>query len=237
MQTCGAGPIASRSYWTAAPMRGRGTPSVICSHWTCSAVCRDRGGSSRRARSPLRRLALPVVVAAPSGWPSPSPPAARGSPPGLSGCARGRATARPFCASAVRLRAVGPCGPRASPSSGALAPSRPRARLPPALARCGGPLLALRVPPARSGLRCVLAPLVALAPLRAPAGRPALWSGSRRAAVAPAGPPCLAARAAAWLAGRSSPRGGSRPAARASGGCVPRPRALGLLSFPVSPQA
>lgn len=135
--------------------------------------------------------------AAPGPSSSPRPPAALGLASGgpghasglKSGRARGRATARPFCASAVRLRAVGPFGPRASPSSGALAPSRPRARRPPAWARCGGPVLALRVPPARCGLRCV----------PGPSGRPRAGlgslavalgsvSGSRRAAGRSGGP-------------------------------------------------
>lgn len=131
---------------------------------------------ARRRRRALRR-------------PSASPLAARGTPPGLSGRARGRATARPFCASAVRLRAVGPFGPRASPSSGALAPSRPRARRPPAWARCGGPVLALRVPPARCGLRCVPGPSgrprAALGSLAVALGS---VSGSRRAAGRSGGP-------------------------------------------------
>lgn len=126
------------------------------------------GGSSRRARSPLRRLALPVVVAAPSGWPSPSPPAARGSPPGLKR-SRSRSGYRPPF---LRL-----CG--APPRGRALRPSRVavlgRAR---AVAASGsasprlGPLRrAFARPPRSSGsLRAALRPC--------PSGRPRPAPGS-----------------------------------------------------------
>lgn len=189
----------------------------------------EAGGSSRRARSPLVRLALPVVVAAPSGGARPRlwRPGARlrayavalavGLPPALlrlcGAPPRGRALWPSRVAVLGRARAVA--------ASGSASP-----RLGPLRRACARP------PRASGSLRAALrpAPLVALAPLRAPGGRPALWSGSRRASAASAGPPCLAARAAVLLAGRSSPRGGSRPAARASGGCVPRPRAAGACS-------
>lgn len=199
-----------------------------------------------------------MIGAAPPGGParrsdgspcpssSPRPPAALGLASGGPGHASGL--------SAVALAVGLPPAPFAplrcaSARSGplALARRRPRARSrrrglglavpPPGPAAAGlcSPSAFLR--PA-AGCAASLAPLVALAPPWAPWRSP--WALSRAPGglrAAPAGPPWLAAGARAWLAGRSSPRGGSRPAARASGGCVPRPRALGLPSLPMFPQA
>ena len=191
-------------------------------------------------RGPAGRR-LPGIVAAP-----------RGGPPrrwGGSACPSSSPRARPRALSAVVLaaarlpraaflrpaggfRAVAAGGGSRVAVLGRARPSPPRARLPPAAARCGGPVLALRAPPVRCGLRSAAGPPVALSPLRAPAGRPPLWSGSLlgRCGSGGASLPRRGCRAPR-LRGGSSPRGGSRPAARASGGRVPRPRAGGCLGL------
>ena len=169
-----------------------------------------------------RRLARPVLVAAPSGWPPASPAAARGSPPGLKVVgSRGPGSARPpFCASAGGAGSA--CGLLPAPSSGALARRRPVLGFPPpprAAARGCSPRLP---PPALARLRA--------GPLAPPAGpRP----GPRWALVpAPAGPPCLAARALAWPAGRRLPaRGLSARCAGLGGARSAPPRAGGLLGL------
>lgn len=189
-------------------------------------------------RGPAGRR-LPGIVAAP-----------RGGPPrrwGGSACPSSSPRARPRALSAVVLAAarlpraafLRLCGrlprgrrlpaARALPSSGALARRRPVLGFPPprpaAAGRCS-PSAPLRC---AAGCAPPRAPPVALSPLRAPAGRPPLWSGSLlgRCGSGGASLPRRGCRAPR-LRGGSSPREGSRPAARASGGRVPRPRAGGV---------
>lgn len=143
--------------------------------------------------------------------------AARRSPPVIKVVgSRGPGSARPpFCASAGGAGSA--CGLLPAPSSGALARRRPVLGFPPpprAAARGCSPRLP---PPALARLRA--------GPLAPPAGpRP----GPRWALVpAPAGPPCLAARALAWPAGRRLPARGLSARCAGLGGRVPRPRAAG----------
>lgn len=155
-------------------------------------------GGSRRAPSPLGGSACPSSPSAPCGGARPR--ALRG-PALASGHkvvgSRGPGSARPpFCASAGGAGSA--CGLLPAPSSGALARRRPVLGFPPpprAAARGCSPRLP---PPALARLRA--------GPLAPPAGpRP----GPRWALVpAPAGPPCLAARALAWPAGRRLPARG-----------------------------
>ena len=118
-----------------------------------------------------RRLARPVLVAAPSGWPSASPLAARGSPPGLSGSAR-RRPAPPGGVFAPLLGSLGrPAASCPLACGGALAPSRPVLGFPPprrAAARRCSPRLP---PPALARLRA--------GPLAPPAGPPGPSVGAR----------------------------------------------------------
>ena len=126
-----------------------------------------------------RRLARPVLVAAPSGWPSASPLAARGSPPGLVfavGSPPPGAAGRRFCGSAGGFRAVAVLRP--------LARCRPRPRSPAA------PSLAASPRPWRAAAR-LCSPS---APLRCAAGCARAPSRLLRCACwalvpAPAGPP------------------------------------------------
>lgn len=166
-----------------------------------------------------RRLARPVLVAAPSGWPSASPLAARGSPPGLSGSAR----RRPAPPGGVFAPLLGSLGrpPASCPLAcgGALAPSRPVLGFPPprrAPARRCSPRLP---PPALARLRA--------GPLAPPVGPPGPSVGAR----ARPGGASLPRRVCLSLAGGPLLRraGALGPLARASGGRVPRPRALGAV--------
>ena len=176
-------------------------------------------GGSRRAPSPLGGSACPSSPSAPCGGARPR--ALRG-PALASGHkvvgSRGPGSARPpFCASAGGAGSA--CGLLPAPSSGALARRRPVLGFPPpprAAARGCSPRLP---PPALARLRA--------GPLAPPAGpRP----GPRWALVpAPAGPPCLAARALAWPAGRRLPARGLSARCAGLGGRVPRPRALGAV--------
>ena len=161
---------------------------------------------------------LPVLVAAPSGWPPASPAAARGSPPGLARfCSPPPGSpGRRFCASA------GGAGSPAAPARAVLGRARP-------------PPLGRGVPPPRRAAARLCSPRLsppALARLRAgplaPPARP--WSRALGGRSCPLRrvPPAARAGAGAWVSRGGSPRGGSRPAARASGGRVPRPRAAGV---------
>lgn len=175
-------------------------------------------GGSRRAPSPLGGSACPSSPSAPCGGARPralrGPALASGHKKVVG--SRGPGSARPpFCASAGGAGSA--CGLLPAPSSGALARRRPVLGFPPpprAAARGCSPRLP---PPALARLRA--------GPLAPPAGpRP----GPRWALVpAPAGPPCLAARALAWPAGRRLPARGLSARCAGLGGRVPRPRAAG----------
>lgn len=149
---------------------------------------------ARRRRRALRR-------------PSASPLAARGTPPGLSGSARGRATARPFCAS-PRL-AGSACGLLPARLRGRARAVAARARLPPASARCGAPVLAsLAASGSRSAARGP--PRASCGPSRALGGRSC---PPRRGPPASPRLPVLSWRAAPPRAGALGPLCGPRGAA------------------------
>lgn len=153
-----------------------------------------------------RRLARPVLVAAPSGWPPASPAAARGSPPGLkSGRLAGAGLSpSPFLRLCGR-RWVG-LRPPARAVLGRARPPPPRARLPPASARCGARVLAsLAASGSRSAAR-----------------------GPPRASCGPSPGPSVGARARPG--GAPLPRGAC--SGLACGAAAPRAGALGPLRGP-----
>ena len=166
-----------------------------------------------------RRLARPVLVAAPSGWPSASPLAARGSPPGLARLARRRPALPVGVFAALRAASARSrsCARSRVAVLGRARPPLPRWRLPPGL---GALRRACARPPRPSGA------------LRAARGPPRACCAALAGRSCPLrpGPPCRRAGAVLRGLGRGSPGGGSRPAARASGGCVPRPRRAGGLA-------
>ncbi len=157
--------------------------------------------AARSARPPRRALRQAVALA----------PAGRrvACLRALSGCARGRATARPFCGSAGGFRAVG-LRPRALPSSAALARAPRKRGTPPPCRACGR---GCARPPRPSGsLRASLrpCPLWSRSPrLWLPCGRLRLWSRSRRVFGSPRrGLPAARAGALVWLVRGALPRRG-----------------------------
>lgn len=164
-----------------------------------------RGGRTSRVGAPF----LPPLVAA-----APVPGAS------VVGSQAARPCGRLFLRLCGRLpRGRGLTSARALPSSGALARRALVGGIPPALARLSAPVLALRAPPVRCGLRA--------GPLALPARPSSRALGGRSCPLRP-GLPCRPAGAAPPGLARSSPSGGSRAAARRSGGCVPRPRWAGV---------
>lgn len=156
--------------------------------------------------------------------------AARRSPPVISGwlaaARRCRSAFLRLCGRLPRGRGLAPA--RALPSSAALARRSLAGGFPPALARCGAPVLALRAPPVRCGLRAgPLAPAaLRLLGARARSGRAPPAAGlalSFGASVAapPAGAlgPLRGPRGAAFRApaGRGVWRAAARRPAAASG--------------------
>ena len=176
-------------------------------------------GGSRRAPSPLGGSACPSSPSAPCGGARPR--ALRG--PALASGHKRLARRRPALPVGVfaALRA-------ASARSRSCARSRVAV-----LGRARPPLPRWRLPPGLGALRraCARPPRPSGA-LRAARGPPRACCAALAGRSCPLrpGPPCRRAGAVLRGLGRGSPGGGSRPAARASGGCVPRPRRAGGLA-------
>lgn len=162
-----------------------------------------RAGSSAPPPSLRRRFVPPL-------------PGVR-SPPGLKRLARRRPALPVGVFAALRAASARSrsCARSRVAVLGRARPPLPRWRLPPGL---GALRRACARPPRPSGA------------LRAARGPPRACCAALAGRSCPLrpGPPCRRAGAVLRGLGRGSPGGGSRPAARASGGCVPRPRRAGV---------
>lgn len=164
-----------------------------------------RGGRTSRVGAPF----LPPLVAA-----APVPGAS------VVGSQAARPCGRLFLRLCGRLpRGRGLTSARALPSSGALARRALVGGIPPALARLSAPVLALRAPPVRCGLRA--------GPLALPARPSSRALGGRSCPLRP-GLPCRPAGAAPPGLARSSPSGALAPLRGARGAAFRAPAGLGF---------